>query len=692
MVLTFIIQMTRIIPYILALLLFLLPTISHADKVIKRPDSYNYNRGFEAYNGNDYDEAKKYFVLELKDNGKNGYAYMFLSDILRMQEENGAALTAVNNALKYIPKKDGEFLGVAYRLRGKIKCQLGDSIGALADFNDEVKCNPNDAGSYGGRMELLSDQGQYEASLADCRKMIELAPGESKAYLWAGSNMYGLGDMDGALEMYTKAIGLESGESVGYALRAMAYAEKKDWEKATDDVVTALQMDNNNTAYVLMVGLKEPARTMMVAKLKIKAAKEPSNNVWPFYAGAVYFYAEQYAKAIPFFEKAQELDSNPSILAFLSECHGNMGYRVKALNYIDQALAMDSINTNYLKQRADLLYESQRTFEAILDVNDVIALEPEDAAAYHRRAWYKIAMKDYEGAVDDEIMALALAPDAALYYVTRGNCYTLLNLPELARKDYEKAIALEQKSADYQCVQYAYLGIGDKEKAMAVNDSILKRDDNAGAYYDAACLYARMQDKGKALEYLKTALEKGYLKFGHMAQDYDMDVLREMPEYKKMVGEYEAKLEKRLGLDRSLTIGPLTERQTVTTEVPFTKENGVCNIKCTINGLPLYFVFDTGAATVSLSMVEATFMMKNGYLSKADVAGPQYFQDANGNVSEGTVVNLRQVDFGGLKLENVKASVVRNQRAPLLLGQSVLGRLGRIEIDNGRNVVVITSK
>ena len=61
-------------------------------------------------------------------------------------------------------------------------------------------------------------------------------------------------------------------------------------------------------------------------------------------------------------------------------------------------------------------------------------------------------------------------------------------------------------------------------------------------------------------------------------------------------------------------------------------------------------------------------------------------------MSEGTVVNLRQVDFGGLKLENVRASVVRNQRAPLLLGQSVLGRLGRIEIDNGRNVVVVSSK
>ena len=95
---------------------------------------------------------------------------------------------------------------------------------------------------------------------------------------------------------------------------------------------------------------------------------------------------------------------------------------------------------------------------------------------------------------------------------------------------------------------------------------------------------------------------------------------------------------------------------------------------------------------MSLSQVEATFMMKNGYLGKQDVVGNAYFSDAVGNVNVGTVINLKKVDFGGLELTNVKASVVKNQKAPLLLGQSVLGRLGKIEIDNGRNVLIISNK
>ena len=112
-------------------------------------------------------------------------------------------------------------------------------------------------------------------------------------------------------------------------------------------------------------------------------------------------------------------------------------------------------------------------------------------------------------------------------------------------------------------------------------------------------------------------------------------------------------------------------------------------MNCKINELPMRFVFDTGASDVSLSMVEASFMMKNGYLSQNDVIGSARFSDAVGNVSEGTVINLRKVQFGDVELDNVRASVVRNQKAPLLLGQTVLSRIGKIEIDNQRKVLKV---
>ena len=133
----------------------------------------------------------------------------------------------------------------------------------------------------------------------------------------------------------------------------------------------------------------------------------------------------------------------------------------------------------------------------------------------------------------------------------------------------------------------------------------------------------------------------------------------------------------------------MDEKTEHVSEIPFTREGGNCYVQCKINDLPMKFVFDTGASSVSISMVEASFMMKNGYLKKEDVIGSTYFSDAVGNINEGTVINLRKVQFGDMELDNVRASVVKNQKAPLLLGQTVLSRAGKIEIDNEKKVIKI---
>ena len=298
---------------------------------------------------------------------------------------------------------------------------------------------------------------------------------------------------------------------------------------------------------------------------------------------------------------------------------------------------------------------------------------------------------DLDGAIEDLSIGIVLEPEYSYTYVTRGDVYRKTGKRELAEADFKKVIELENSPEKYYCIHYAYQGLGQYDKAIEAIDTIIARhEDKAGSYYDAACLYSRMKNKEKALMYLEKSLEKGYIRFAHIERDYDMDFIRGTEEYKALLKKYKEKNKKE---EKNVPIGVFkvvdSDKSNIS-EVPFTKENGVCKVKCNVNGLPLHFVFDTGASDVTISMVEATFMMKNGYLSGNDVVGSQRYMDANGDVTVGTVVNLRNVNFGGLDLDNVKASVVRNQKAPLLLGQSVLGRLGKIEIDNSKNVLKIS--
>lgn len=117
------------------------------------------------------------------------------------------------------------------------------------------------------------------------------------------------------------------------------------------------------------------------------------------------------------------------------------------------------------------------------------------------------------------------------------------------------------------------------------------------------------------------------------------------------------------------------------TVIKMEKINGVYQIPVDINGVSMYFIFDTGAGLISISATEASFLFKQGKLTRDDVIGKANFIDANGDISEGTIINLQTVQIGDKELKDIRASVVHNLKAPLLFGQSALEKFGKISID-----------
>lgn len=121
------------------------------------------------------------------------------------------------------------------------------------------------------------------------------------------------------------------------------------------------------------------------------------------------------------------------------------------------------------------------------------------------------------------------------------------------------------------------------------------------------------------------------------------------------------------------------------------KKNDVYTVPCKVNGLDLEFIFDTGASNVTISLTEALFMIKNGRLEKEDIIGSSYAQLANGDITENTEILIREIEISGLKLYNVRASIVHKLKAPLLLGQSAISQLGKIQLD-GNKLTILTKE
>ena len=117
------------------------------------------------------------------------------------------------------------------------------------------------------------------------------------------------------------------------------------------------------------------------------------------------------------------------------------------------------------------------------------------------------------------------------------------------------------------------------------------------------------------------------------------------------------------------------------------RENGVYYVPCKINGTEMKFIFDTGASDITMSSTEAIYLYKQGKLSDEDFIGTQKYQIADGSIQEGTVVTLRTVEIGNRTIKNVRASIIHNFEAPLLLGQSALSKFGKISINYKKNEI-----
>ena len=119
--------------------IFLYTTLACAQGY-KRPESYNYQRGVEAIQNENPQEALEYLNKDIAENPKNGYSFSWIAMLRLQNEEFGKALTAADLALKYLPKKDAEYVPVmptrhSVRMVNGIQCvtaRAGDTWDALA--------------------------------------------------------------------------------------------------------------------------------------------------------------------------------------------------------------------------------------------------------------------------------------------------------------------------------------------------------------------------------------------------------------------------------------------------------------------------------------------------------------------------------------------------------------------------------
>lgn len=650
----------------------------------QQPDSYNYKRGCELIGEQKYDEGIEFLGRELRQNPKNGYAMAWMASAYRHKDEKGTSIELAHDALKNLPKAEKYYAAWTHNLLAGIYWEMNDTVMAFKEVSLAIQTEPKNEDWYENRGLLYRQCKQWEKSNADFRKYIELKPGLIRGYMLLGYN-YQLNDnYVEALKQYTKADLLASRS---FTLGSMAEMEVKlgKYEDAAKHAVEAFKMEHfeESASQVLKACNNEELAELVQAQLRVQVAKNPNAPEWQLYQVMVYRARHEFEKAIRAGQKVQKI--YPDLDGFFSDMYADMGDFAHALAYINKAIDADSTDVSLRYDRANIYSEMDSIDAMMVDLAFNIEQQPEESNWYFARASKCLFLSRYKEAIEDYNTGLAIVSSNDWERYMRGRCYEAIGDTAKAHSDYRRALS---QSSRPEVRLFALASLAQKEEAMHLADSLLKADTTEYRY-NVACAYALMGEKELALHYIDEEMRDGYVHFRHLRLDPDLQSLQG-DELEQLIQKYEAIRDERVARFQEEQGEEAGEEKVV--EVPFTAANGVTKVDCTINGLPLNFVFDTGASDVTISQTEANFMYKNGYLNQKDVIGKQRYQTADGNISVGTTFMINHINFGGLELTGVRASVVANQKAPLLLGQTVLQRLGKIEIDNEKKVLKITTK
>ena len=655
---------------------------------------YNLQKAYEVLqNDHDEDQALKLLSDQIKSTPDNVECWLLMCRIYRNQKEYGRAMSSVNEAIRVNkPKKSGFVNSTLYWWKSSVYDDMDNNEQEIEWLKKALDAARKDNKENVQNISFDLGQAYYEAKKYDesdavYRQMVKEDETDQAAMTGLARNMIQREDYAGAVRMLDASQKYGDDYSETYRFRSEAYDKMGETDKAIDDALLWFEKDED--AYdSAIIKLMMKHRTYAIAKAKTSMKSSDSKDAWRVLLLSIYEEAGEYENAIKEYDSLEEdYGKDEYIYAHRADCYDKLGLTDMALSEIEKAIELEADYSN-ICSKGGILRTAGRYAEAIEVFDQAIEVDPLYAFAYYAKGWCHELSGDDDKAMECYNLGIDLDKEYAYIYLMRGQIHLKRGDKIKAEEDFNTVLQLDTVVTDGSCRQYALHFLGRDDEADEWMQKLIDDEPyDMGHYYDKACLYSRMGRTDEAVKALETALEMGYCAFPHIENDDDMDAIRGRDDFKALIVMYKEKLAARI---EKMGIDMTAVKEEQITEVPITrKAGGTFNVDCSVNGLALNMIFDTGASDVSISKVEADFMLKNNYLSMSDIKGKQYYQTADGGISEGTVITLKEVRIGDAVLHNVDASVVKSQKAPLLLGESVLQKFGTFTVDNINSKLII---
>lgn len=204
-----------------------------------------YQKGYNAYELKELDNAFLYFQKAIELNPKYDFAYNALGILHYDKGYYDKAISLYEKALELNPKLEITYinLGNAYFIKN-------DIVKAIVQYEKSIKLNPNYAESYFGLGTTSVQKGDNDEAISFFEKAIELNPNFYSAYLHLGYTYYSKRDIDKAIIIFKKAIEISPKSDGAYNNLGILYFEKGYVDEAISLYEKAIECNpKNDRAY-----------------------------------------------------------------------------------------------------------------------------------------------------------------------------------------------------------------------------------------------------------------------------------------------------------------------------------------------------------------------------------------------------------------------------------------------------------
>lgn len=271
-------------------------------------EAYIY-RGIIRHNAGDYTLAIEDYEKAIAINPDEQVTYV---DLGISQEALGNCSGAISNYSQALKLNATTSTAVdAYISRGSARTTLRDWDGALADFAEAEKLDPNNPELYSNRAYMQFVRREFKLCDADATKAISAKNDDGDSYRIRGLARMQMKDYEGALADLNAAVKWQPKDAEAVAGRGELKATRDDLTGAKLDAAKAMELEPTNlTAVATLAMVKRKSGDLPGALLDISKWTQhaPKSSDAFHILGTLQYDSSQYPEALKSFRTAIELD------------------------------------------------------------------------------------------------------------------------------------------------------------------------------------------------------------------------------------------------------------------------------------------------------------------------------------------------------------------------------------------------